>query len=319
MPTETHYDEFALYHENAQEWDLPFDGPPRVRRVDVDVSPGQTVSTIQWGTEPPQIVFLHGGGQNAHTWDTLSLALGKPALAIDLPGHGHSSWREDRDYWPWSNADAVITVLEHLDAKPSAVVGMSLGGLTTIRLGSVRPDLTPKVVIVDVTPGVHKRAIEMTLEERGSTALIGGPKVYDSFEEMVEATVALTPNRPRSAVQRGVLHNSKPLDDGKWRWRYDIGTAPQGSETQGNDAEASQGPRRDFVELWDDVENLRQPALLVRGGDSKFVLDEHEEEFRRRKPDVQVAVVPHAGHAVQSDQPLVLRDLIKTFVFSDAG
>ena len=46
------------------------------------------------------MVFLHGGGQNAHTWDTVILGLGLPALAVDLPGHGRSAWREDGDYGP---------------------------------------------------------------------------------------------------------------------------------------------------------------------------------------------------------------------------
>ncbi len=35
-------------------------------------------------------MLLHGGAQNAHTWDTVALALGRPLVAIDLPGHGHS-------------------------------------------------------------------------------------------------------------------------------------------------------------------------------------------------------------------------------------
>jgi len=313
MSTEMRYDEFGMYREIAQEWGLPFEGLPTVRRVDIKVAPGQRVSAIKWGTEPPGLVLLHGGGQNAHTWDTLCLALGRPVLAIDLPGHGHSDWRDDRDYWPWSNAEAVATVLDQLAVRPAAVVGMSLGGLTAIRLGSIRPDLTPKLVIVDVSPSVNSRAIEMTLEERGSTALVGGPKVYDTFDEMVLATVALSPNRPPTAIRRGVLHNSMPLGDGRWRWRYDIGSPPD------QDVAASQRPRRDFQELWNDVDVLRQPLLLIRGGDSKFVLDEHEEEFRRRKLEVNVAVVPDAGHAIQSDQPLLLRGLIETFVFSDVS
>jgi pimeloyl-ACP methyl ester carboxylesterase len=200
----------------------------------------------------------------------------------------------------------VASVLDQMGVHPQAVVGMSLGGLTTIRLAAIRPDLVPRAVIVDVTPGVHTRAIEMTLEERGSTALIGGPKVYDSFEEMADATIALTPNRPASAVRRGVLHNARELDDGKWRWRYDIGTRAEG------DDEPRHG--RDFVELWDDVSSLAMPVMLVRGGDSKFVLDDHEAEFRARKPDVRVEVVPSAGHAVQSDQPLVLVGLLDDFV-----
>ena len=44
-----------------------------------------------WGEGDPEIVLLHGGSQNAHTWDTVAMALRpRPLVAIDLPGHGHS-------------------------------------------------------------------------------------------------------------------------------------------------------------------------------------------------------------------------------------
>ncbi len=307
-PPDSAYDEFAYYGENASEWGLPWTGPPTVKRLTVATAAGD-VSGLRFGDGAPELVFLHGGGQNAHTWDTTVLALGRPCVAVDLPGHGHSAWREDRDYWPWSNAVAVAAVLDALGARPAAVVGMSLGGLTLIRLSRIRPDLVDKAVVVDVTPSVHQRAIEMTMEERGSTALISGPKIYQSFDDMVEATVAMTPNRPRSAVRRGVLHNSRRLDDGTWRWRYDIGSA--GTPETGSPAEPPS-----FGELWTDVDAMSMPTMLIRGGDSRFVLDEHEAEFRRRQPGLQVRVVPSAGHAVQSDQPLVLRDLIEQFVFA---
>ncbi len=44
------YDEFGLFHENAAEYGLPYDGPPEVRRVDVAVSPGRAVSSLRWGS-----------------------------------------------------------------------------------------------------------------------------------------------------------------------------------------------------------------------------------------------------------------------------
>ena len=93
-----------------------------------------------------------------HTWDTVALALGRPAVAFDLPGHGRSSRRADRDYGPWSNAEAVAAAMVELAPSVEAVVGMSLGGATLIRLAATRPDLVRRAVIVDVTP----QAIEPT-------------------------------------------------------------------------------------------------------------------------------------------------------------
>ena len=90
VPELVPYDEFGLFHENAAEYGLPYDGPPDVRRVDVEVEPGRVVSSLRLGPGPPELVLVHGGAQNAHTWDTVALALGRPLLAVDLPGHGHS-------------------------------------------------------------------------------------------------------------------------------------------------------------------------------------------------------------------------------------
>ena len=72
------YDEFGLFSENAAEYGLPYTGPPAVRRVEVEVGPGRKVSSLVWGTSPPELVLVHGGAQNAHTWDTVALALARP-------------------------------------------------------------------------------------------------------------------------------------------------------------------------------------------------------------------------------------------------
>jgi pimeloyl-ACP methyl ester carboxylesterase len=299
------YDEFGLLHENAAEWDLPFVKPTIVRR-EVEVAAGQSLSAIVWGAQDPEVVFLHGGGQNAHTWDTVALALGRPAVAVDLPGHGHSYRRDDRNYGPWWNTEALEVALPVLAPNARVVVGMSLGGATTIRLAAVRPDLAPKAVIVDVTPQVNDPTRAMTTEERGSVALIGGPPTYESFEAMADATIALSPLRPASAVRRGVRHNSYRLPDGTWRWRYDLF----------GERGPSAGNWSDFVPLWADVSKITGDAMLVRGGLSKFVRDDDVAEMRRRLPALRVEVVDGAGHAIQSDKPLELVRLLEDFAFS---
>src|SRR5258706_9241888 len=130
---EADYDEFGMLAQNAEEVGLVLDRAPDVARRSFTVAPGQAVSAIVWGEAHPELVLLHGGGQNAHTWDTVALSLGRPLLAIDLPGHGHSDRRPDRDYGPWRNAEAVAPGLDHAAPPPPGVVGMSLGGRAPIR------------------------------------------------------------------------------------------------------------------------------------------------------------------------------------------
>lgn len=302
------YDEFSLLTENATELGLAIDALPAVERHVIDVGGGQSLSMLRWGAAEPEVVFLHGGGQNAHTWDSVILTLGRPALAIDLPGHGRSDRRTDKNYGPWLNAEAVAVALEQVASHAAGVVGMSLGGATTIRLAAVRPDVARRAVIVDVTPQVNDPSRPWTPQQRGSVALISGPPAYETFDAMVEAAVGTSPQRAPAAVRRGVRHNSYRQDDGRWAWRYDLfGDSERRREWN------------DFTPLWDDVASISVPTLLVQGGDSVFVQPEDVERFGSCLPSARVEVVPRAGHAVQSDQPRRLAALIDEFVFGRGG
>jgi pimeloyl-ACP methyl ester carboxylesterase len=288
------YDEFGLFRDNAEEAGLPWTGPPEVRRESVQLAGGQQISALVWGAEPPEIVLLHGGAQNAHTWDTVALALGRPLIAVDLPGHGRSDWRTDRDYWPWQNADAIAEVVSQIAPNAQAVVGMSLGGLTAIRLAAEHPELARRLVVVDVTPGVDMQKSAPIAE------FVQGPETFPSFDELLERTVRYNPTRSESSLRRGILHNARPLADGTWAWRYDK-LRPPGGELH-------------FAPLWDDVARLKAPTMLMLGSLSGVVVADDVAEFRRRKPDVRVEVVDEAGHSIQGDQPLELARLLSDFV-----
>src|SRR6476646_10148480 len=143
-----------MFQENAYEYGVPWTGAPTVRRETVVVEPstGRSLSALVWGTEDPEVVFLHGGAQNAHTWDTVALALGRPLVAIDLPGHGHSDHRAEGPFSPRDNAVDVATTIRALAPHRQMVVGMSLGGLTTIALTAFASWLVRRATLVDVTP-----------------------------------------------------------------------------------------------------------------------------------------------------------------------
>ncbi|HNM86497.1 MAG: alpha/beta hydrolase [Mycobacterium sp.] len=287
-------DEFALLPQNAEQAGVSGPLPP-VHRVDLG-----GISALHWGQGPAEALFLHGGGQNAHTWDTVILGLGLPSvLAVDLPGHGRSAWREDGDYGPKLNADTLRPVLRELAPHPRLVVGMSLGGLTALRLAATEPVLVPELVLVDVTPSAPERHEEMTRAQLGAVALVQGERTFPTFAAMVDEAVTTSPHRSRESLRRGVFHNAKQLDDGTWTWRYDTFRKGDG-----------------FEGLWDDVPSITMPTTLVRGANSFFVNDDDAAQFARNAPGFQrTIVVPDAGHSVQGDQPRaliqILRDILE--------
>ena len=294
------YDEFGLFHENAQEFGIPYPGPPAVRRQSVEVGPGRALSALVWGLSEPELVFLHGGAQNAHTWDTVALALDRPLLAIDLPGHGHSDAGSGGSFDLTANATDIAGTIRRLAPQAAGVVGMSLGGLTAIVLARLAPELVRRLVLVDVTPGVNSEKSSQI------TAFIHGPPSFASFEELLARTIEFNPTRSVSSLRRGILHNAVQQPDGSWTWRYRRFVPDSGRMIDIADG------------LWDDISASSMPIMLVRGMLPQSVVDDDDEaELLRRRPDARIEHVADAGHSVQGDSPVTLADLIDQFVPTD--
>jgi len=294
------YDEFSLFSENISEYALAVSPMPTVTRVNTTLSDGRVLSALKWGTGDPRLVLVHGSGQNAHTWDTVALALNIPLIAVDLPGHGHSSWREDATYSPQGMAQDIAQVMELHAKNAVAIVGMSLGGLTCLALANARPELVPHLVLVDITPGVTSKKAKAVLD------FINGPQSFASFDELFARTKEHNPTRSESSLRRGILHNAKQIDDGSWQWRYDR----RGQTETAGSAPGHEAPRSP---MWDMIASWAKPLLMVRGGVSPVVDDEDIAELLMGCAHAEVVVVDGAGHSVQGDRPVELANLLRRF------
>jgi pimeloyl-ACP methyl ester carboxylesterase len=296
--TRVPYDEFSMFHENAEEWSLPYAAPPVVERLTVPVGAGRHLSALRWGATTPQLVLLHGGAQNAHTYDTVALSLDRPLLAVDLPGHGHSDAAPGGMGDVDGHARDVTALLGALGVAHVPVAGMSLGGLVALRVADGAPQVADRLALIDVTPGVTPE------KSKHVTDFVQGPASFADLDELVARTVAHHPTRSERSLRRGVLHNAVQQDDGTWVWRHQRhGTAPQLAE------------RLEPDELWDALGRLQVPLLLVRAmGEGSVVDDNDVAELCRRQPSATVVEVQGSGHSVQGDQPLELARALAAFL-----
>jgi len=177
---------------------------------------------------------------------------------------------------------------------------MSLGGATSIALTAAHPDLVTRLALVDITPGVTRE------KSSDIAAFLAGPESFASFDEILERTIQFNPTRSESSLRRGVLHNAVQRDDGTWTWRHQLGRPPDSSGLHVGSV--------NFGPLWDDLQGLPVPVLLIRGALSPVVDDADEAEFHRRRPDDRVITVEGAGHSIQGDRPLELAAILEEFL-----
>jgi pimeloyl-ACP methyl ester carboxylesterase len=268
-----------------------------VKRVEVEVGPGRTISSLAWGTSAPELVLIHGGAQNAHTWDTVALALDRPLLAIDLPGHGHSDVAPAGPFSLAGIGEDLATVIAALAPDAAGVAGMSLGGLSSIALASTAPDLVRALVLVDVTPGVNQE------KSAPISAFVNGPASFANFDELLARTMEHNPTRSEASLRRGILHNAVQREDGSWVWRYARFGAAQDSRPP------------EFGQWWDAVSTFTVPMMLVKGLAWSVVDDADVAELLRRQPTCKVVGVEGAGHSIQGDRPVELASILSDFLF----
>lgn len=292
--------EFSYLPSQAAALEVPV---PAVERLHLPLADGRTVSALRYGSGSPTVTLLHGAGLNAHTWDTTILSLQQPALAIDLAGHGDSSWRDDLDYSPRTLAVDVAAALEAWTDRPQLIIGQSLGGLTGAALAADRPDLVRELIVIDITPGIDVSSGPAALRQ-----LYAGPTDFATRAELVDRAMALGFGGSRADTERGVFLNTRIRDDGRVEWKHHF--AHLAAQTlAAHDPGAAARPSSLHQTGWDDLSGVTAPLILIRAARG-FVSAADADDFRRRLPTARVISLD-ATHNVQETAPIELAAIIR--------
>jgi esterase len=257
-------------------------------------------------------LFLHGGGLNAHTWrrTIADLVPGIRCVALDLRGHGDSSWHPDGDYALESHAADVAAVVADLGLTWFVLVGMSMGGAVALTYAGRHPDDLRGLVMIDSGPAGSREDGRRRLGE-----LMAGHQEYPSLDAAVERAMAVIPGRDPERLRRSVARNMRESPNGTWSWKWDprIRWRAAGMSPDEERAFADERSRR----LWAAAAAVTCPTLIVRGGASDMFPEADAHRAVTAFADARLVTIEGAGHTVQSDRPEALAESLRTFIEQD--
>ena len=262
---------------------------------------------LDWGTAGrPPVVFLHGGGLNAHTWDLVCADLRheRHCLALDQRGHGESEWSPEMDYSTERHVGDLHAFLDALALRRFVLVGMSLGGANALAWAGQHSARLAGLVLVDIGPETRAGGT------RKIAAFTSDATPLDSVEQFVDRALAFNPRRNRELLRRSLLHNLRRMPDGRFMWKYD-------QRHRGKVDPAAQARRREL--LWAAVEGVECPTLVVRGAQSDVFHDEDAERLASRLRQGRWVRIEGAGHTVQGDNPAGLLTALRPFLDEVTG
>ncbi|MEI2699555.1 MAG: alpha/beta hydrolase [Microthrixaceae bacterium] len=265
--------------------------------VEVD---GRRIHYLAWGeTGRRGLVFVHGGGANAHWWSHVAARFADEVrvLAIDLSGHGDSDHRDDYSLEQWTHEVLAVAAAGGIVGRP-VLVGHSMGGFVTIATAALHPESLAGVIVCD------SPVTEPDPE-------VGAFHVRDAFgRERIYATEAEGLARFRTVpaqenyldfVMDHVGRRSLRHDADGYRWKFDRGVF----------AQFAGGVRSIALPYLSDV---RCRLALLRSEHGLVTRDIGDAMFERLGRVTPVFELPEAGHHPMLDQPLILLTAIRALL-----
>lgn len=276
-----------------------------IKTVRIEVSPGVSLALRETGpTDAPRTLFcVHGLTRNAHDFDKVAAAMADRyrVIALDVAGRGASDWLTDPagyDYptYVWH----CLTVLDALNLPEVDWLGTSMGGLIALGLNSVQPQRIRRLILNDVGGFLPKEALH-------AIATADRTPVFSSLAA-AEAHLRLR------------YADFGPIADADWRWMTETSTRQEADGTYRLNfdpnlyAGIDKAPPGD-INLWPLWNQVQQPVLLLRGGQSTLLLRATALGMVARG-GVDLVEFPDCGHApslFQPNQIAAIRDwLLKT-------
>lgn len=242
------------------------------------------------------LVLLHGSASSLWGVEDVAHRL-EPHFDVirpDLPGHGVTGPRRDRDYRVSTYAGTVDRFLGAIGVESAVVAGNSLGGNIAWNLAVIRPERVAALVLINATGYPEK---ELPAAMRLARNPIAGQ--------------ALRRFMPRRAVARSLRQaaapNAEVITDAVVDLAHRLWNRP-GNRSAFVDLVCTDQPDRSAK-----IPSITAPTLILR---SAGMGGQH---FARDIPGAMEEIHPHGGHLLPQEDPAWVTAAISRFVSTTVG
>jgi 3-oxoadipate enol-lactonase len=228
-------------------------------------------------------------GTDFRIWNDVDLALGDgfSLLSYDMRGHGLTDLGEE-PLTMAHHAGDLAALLDALGIGPVIVCGISLGGMTAMKLAAQRPDLVRAMVLCDTNAKIGTaetwNARIKTVREGGIAAIADGVLAgwfTASYRDAHPGALAGWRNMLTRQPLNGYIANCAAIRD---------------------------------TDLILGLASIAVPTLCVAGVEDPTTTPAMMADLARAIPIARLETIPDAAHIPAIEQPQALADLIGDFV-----
>ncbi len=243
----------------------------------------------QGSDSAPTIILLHGLFGDKENLGALARALAGEfrVIQVDLPNHGDSPHQAEMTY-PGMCAD-LLCLFDTLGLGKAHLLGHSLGGKLAMQFALRNPHRVDSLIVVDMAPVAYASRHESVF-----TAL---QAVVDrDCISRQDAEAAMTEALADPRVRQFLLKSFRM--GGGWRFNLPALKA-----------------NYPLLMAWPSPESsFAGPTLFIKGGQSDYLLPEHQPLVSHYFPYAKARIIPDAGHWLHAEKPLLFNRLVVDFL-----
>lgn len=248
--------------------------------------------------EGEHIVLIHGLFGSLENLNMVARNLSQHycVTSVDVRNHGNSFHQEGMGYQVL--AQDIITLLDNLGIDSCHILGHSMGGKIAMKIALSYPNRVRKLVVADIAP-VEYPAHHLTIIE--GLQAIDLTKIKTRKDADLQLATYVENVGVRQFLLRNLILNAQNQFSFKCNLHYIEQGYPQIMQSIDN---SSPDEKQSFI----------GETLFIKGGDSDYILPEHQSIIKILFPKAKAKIIQGAGHWLHAEKTTAFNKILLDFL-----